>query len=124
MTCVQRSGFSHYLLLFVLALAVAIVVICRVEIQERLFGKQVSMYGDIPFKTRIASKFEMPPITDIPVIKVSEVSDEFDELQGDSLVLGVTINGESRAYPLNQLIGPQREVFNDFLGGQAIMATW
>ena len=55
---------------------------------------------------------------------MSEVSEDFNELQGDALVLGVTINGESRAYPLNQLIGPEREVFNDFLGGQAIMATW
>jgi hypothetical protein len=40
------------------------------------------------------------------------------------LVLGVSVGGESRAYPINQLTGPRREIINDELGGRAIAATW
>ena len=40
------------------------------------------------------------------------------------LVLGVIIKGEARAYPINMLTGPSREIINDTLGGQAIAATW
>jgi hypothetical protein len=36
----------------------------------------------------------------------------------------VMINGESRAYPINMLTGPSREILNDRLGGTAIAATW
>ena len=66
----------------------------------------------------------MPPIVDIPVVPVQELDPEAIEFSPNSLVLGVTINGESRAYPLNQLVGPQREIFNDTLGGRPIMPTW
>lgn len=45
-------------------------------------------------------------------------------IAGSELVLGVTVNGESRAYPINQLTGPRREIINDTLGGTAIAATW
>lgn len=45
-------------------------------------------------------------------------------VRDDEIVLGVNINGHSRAYPLNVLTGPSREVFNDTLGGRAIAATW
>lgn len=44
---------------------------------------------------------------------------------GDSdLVMGVVINGEARAYPVNYMNGPKNEVVNDTLGGQAIASTW
>ena len=42
----------------------------------------------------------------------------------DDLVLGMEINGEARAYPINMLTGPDREIVNDMLGGQRIAATW
>ena len=41
-----------------------------------------------------------------------------------TLVLGVTVGEESRAYPINMLTGPSREILNDALGGRAIAATW
>lgn len=47
-----------------------------------------------------------------------------DEVRPNELVLGVTVNGESRAYPINQLTRPTREIINDRLGGSAIAATW
>ncbi len=40
------------------------------------------------------------------------------------LVMGVVINGEARAYPVNYMNGPANEVVNDTLGGQAIASTW
>lgn len=42
----------------------------------------------------------------------------------DEIVLGVEVNGKARAYPLNIMTGPDREVFNDELGGLPIAATW
>jgi hypothetical protein len=40
------------------------------------------------------------------------------------LVLGVTIGKASRAYPINMLTNPTREIINDKLGGKNIAATW
>ena len=37
-------------------------------------------------------------------------------------VMGVSINGESRAYPLNML--SRHEIVNDTVGGKAIAVTW
>jgi hypothetical protein len=47
-----------------------------------------------------------------------------EQINPTELVLGVTVNGQSRAYPINMLTGPQREIINDQLGGHAIAATW
>lgn len=62
-----------------------------------------------------------PPITHVPVIKASEVVDQVTDKE---LVLGTLINGEARAYPINMLTGPSREIINDTLGNRAIAATW
>lgn len=62
-----------------------------------------------------------PPITTFPTKLVREAK---DALNPSELVLGVTVGKESRAYPINMLTGPQREILNDMLGGKAIAATW
>jgi hypothetical protein len=62
-----------------------------------------------------------PPITEFPVKPVREVR---DALNPSELVIGVKVGEESRAYPVNMLTGPQREILNDRLGGKAIAATW
>ena len=62
-----------------------------------------------------------PPITKVSVIKASEVADQVTDKE---LVLGTLINGEARAYPINMLTGPSREIINDTLGNRAIAATW
>jgi hypothetical protein len=62
------------------------------------------------------------PTTDVPVQPVGEAQ---DALTPDELVLGVTVNGASRAYPLDMLgAEPGRKALNDTLGGSAIVATW
>ena len=47
-----------------------------------------------------------------------------NQVRDDELVLGVAINGEARAYPINMLTNPTREIINDTVGGRAIAATW
>ena len=69
--------------------------------------------------TRVVAEF--PAITNAPVITATAVRDEVSESE---IVLGVVVNGEARAYPINMLTGPSREIINDTLGGQSIAATW
>jgi hypothetical protein len=38
-------------------------------------------------------------------------------------VLGVRVGKDARAYPINMLTGPDREIINDTLGEKAIAAT-
>lgn len=64
---------------------------------------------------------EQPVVTGFKIKRASEVTDAINQ---DELVIGVTIDGESRAFPLNMLTGPSREIVNDELGGQPIAATW
>jgi hypothetical protein len=68
---------------------------------------------------RVVDRF--PPITEFPVKSVREAG---DALNPSELIIGVTVGKEARAYPINMLTGPQREILNDTLGGKAIAATW
>jgi len=63
----------------------------------------------------------LPPITGVKP-QPAEAGDR--KLGPTELVLGVSINGQSRAYPINVLTGPRREIINDGLGGVPIAATW
>lgn len=73
------------------------------------------------FRPRTVIPRHIRPIVDAPVV----AADKAGELVRDhDLVLGVAVNGEARAYPINLLCGPSREIVNDKLGGQAIAATW
>ena len=56
-----------------------------------------------------------------PVVEADRVRGQVTDTE---LVLGVVIKGKARAYPINMLTGPSREIINDTLGGQAIAATW
>jgi len=57
--------------------------------------------------------------TPIPAKDVAQ-----DVVYDNELVLGIEINGEARAYPINMLNGPEREIVNDTLGWRRIAATW
>ncbi len=57
-------------------------------------------------------------------IDVEHVSAADAPLEEGELVLGVVINDEVRAYPVNYMMGPANEIVNDTLGGQAIAPTW
>lgn len=62
-----------------------------------------------------------PAITNAPVVSSTAIGDRVTDSE---LILGIELNGESRAYPINMLTGPQREIINDRLGGRALAATW
>ncbi len=45
-------------------------------------------------------------------------------IEDSDLVMGIVINGEARAYPVNYMNGPTNEVLNDTLGGTPIAPSW
>jgi len=60
-------------------------------------------------------------ITDAPFVTAEQADELLSEAE---LVLGVVVGDEARAYPINMLTGPAREIINDTLAGRAIAATW
>jgi hypothetical protein len=61
----------------------------------------------------------MRAITNPKIVAANEA-----QVAENDLVIGVEIGGQARAYPINQLTGPSREIINDVLAGTAIAATW
>ena len=57
-----------------------------------------------------------------PIYDPTFISGELAELDPGELVMGVEINGESRAYPIGPL--NYREMVNDVVGGVPILVTW
>jgi hypothetical protein len=45
-------------------------------------------------------------------------------IEDGDMVMGIVLNDEARAYPVNYMNGPHNEVVNDTLGGRAIAASW
>ena len=64
-----------------------------------------------------------PTITnnDVEIKTVEQVG---NDLKPNELVIGVEVAGQFRAYPINMLTGPRREIVNDQLGDRAIATTW
>jgi hypothetical protein len=61
------------------------------------------------------------PLANCPTASVRDAGNDVLDAE---FVLGVEINGEARAYPLNMLATPDRHVINDTLGGEPIAVTW
>ncbi len=76
---------------------------------------------DQDFRPRVVFAHALPAITKLRVYTAQEAQ---KLLRPDELVLGVVVEGQARAYPINSLTGPHREVFNDTLAGRPIAATW
>jgi hypothetical protein len=64
---------------------------------------------------------EFSPVTNFDVLSMNEA---VGKVEDSELVLGVVVNGQTRAYPLNMITGPYREFVNDSLGGLPIAPTW
>ncbi len=71
------------------------------------------------YSPKVVISHPFDAITDPKIVSAAEAG-----IAANELVIGVTVNGQSRAYPINQLTGPRREIINDTLGGTAIAATW
>ena len=75
------------------------------------------------FRPYTAVPMPLPAITKFPVATV-KVAKKEKLVRDNESVLGVVVGGQARAYPINQMTGPSREIFNDVVGGRAIAATW
>ncbi|GIW79679.1 MAG: hypothetical protein KatS3mg105_1486 [Gemmatales bacterium] len=64
-----------------------------------------------------------PPIVQSG-LRIGTVKQADKFLNPNELILGVSLDGANRAYPINMLTGPDREIFNDTLAGEPIAATW
>ncbi len=62
---------------------------------------------------------ELPPRT---VIRT--VDRTWAALKSGEIVIGVVVDGRARAYPVNLMWSPEREVVNDVLGETPIAASW
>lgn len=60
-------------------------------------------------------------LVDAPFISAKAVN---DQVTASELVLGVVVEGKARAYPINMLTGPAREIINDRIGKTNFAATW
>ena len=74
------------------------------------------------FKPRVVIPRAFPAIVEPGAVSLKEADGTL--VTDEELVLGVVVGNEARAYPINTLTGPRREIINDQLGGQAIAATW
>ena len=61
----------------------------------------------------------IPAIDDPQFLSAAEADNEYAP---DELVIGVSINGDSRAYSTGKLSG--HEIVNDTVGGRPISVTW
>ena len=95
----------------------------------RLFPAAVAFATLSISSTPAQDELEFKPRTVIPkrfaaIVDAPFVSAEKAGIEDNELVLGVTIGEHSRAYPINMLTRPTREIINDKLGDRAIAATW
>ena len=88
-----------------------------------LLAVPILMAEEQNFDPRTVIDHSFPPIVTPKTFSVSD-AEAADHVRDDELVLGVVVNGEARAYPINTLTGAQREIINDELGGRSIAATW
>ena len=66
---------------------------------------------------QLLGRDDIAPIYDPSFVRVSQSG-----LQPDEMVIGVSINGDSRAYPIRYL--RWREMVNDEIGGVPVLVTW
>ena len=67
----------------------------------------------------VLGKDGIPAILDPQFVSAAEAA---EQMVGSERVLGVSINGDHRAYPLNQL--SRHEIVNDEVGGVPVAVTW
>jgi hypothetical protein len=86
------------------------------DVPEELINRRVDMEQDIFFPTLLPYD-GIRPIYDPEFAPANEAP-----LEDDELVIGISLNGEAKAYPITAL--RSREMVNDELGGNPILVTW
>jgi hypothetical protein len=82
----------------------------------------VEVPGEEPRTYRIVtvlSKDGIPAILDPTLVSAQEVG---TDLRDNELVLALSLNGDSRAYPISTL--SRHEIVNDVVGGVPVAVTW
>ena len=77
--------------------------------------------GDVSGFEPVRAVGARSPIEKASFLPAPRVTDEV--LPGER-VIGVVVKRQARAYPINMLTGPEREMINDSLGGRASAVTW
>jgi hypothetical protein len=93
-------------------------------VESALCGRLLTAKNADPHFRPTGDGTKFPPTTEFPVKAVHEARDAF---KPSEVVLGVVVGKESRAYPVNMMMGGDANryhVLNDKLGGRAIAATW
>ncbi len=62
---------------------------------------------------------------ELPTKSVTRTVDQAQAgLRDGEIVIGVVVEGQARAYPVNLMWSPEKEVVNDVLGKTPIAASW
>ena len=93
----------------------------REELQTQPIHEASLANSDDEFRPEVVIPRPFPPITKFPIGNAKTAQGQIGDRD---LVLGVVVNGQARAYPINVLTGPTREILNDKLGDRPIAATW
>ena len=95
--------------------SLAVICIATVVVAHPAYGQQPE------FRPQVVINRVFPTITNPPTLPADKAA---TKVKDNELVLGVTVGDQSRAYPINMLTGPRREIINDRLGDRDIAATW
>jgi len=86
------------------------------DVPEELINRRVSMESDL-FNPTLLPYDGIRPIYE-PEFEPADQA----PLEDDELVIGISLNGEAKAYPITVL--RSREMVNDELAGLPILVTW
>ena len=104
------------------ALSLAACVVLTDPAPSTLPGRLVQMLAGIASSTNSAVRASSnPPLDHFPIARALNAG---PEVRDDYFVVGVELEGEARAYPLNMLSRPDHHVLDDVLGGVPIAVTW
>lgn len=103
---------------FLTVVAVALLVNGDCSVVEAQLNNQSGIDRKFQPKTLMSPR---KAIVDAQFISADEVRNQVSDSE---LVLGVVVEGQPRAYPINMLTGPAREIINDRIGQTDFAATW
>ena len=82
--------------------------------------EETPFFGLIPNQiVTLLPKDAIPALLDPKFTSVESAKDQMDDFER---VIGVSINGDARAYPIRML--SRHEIVNDVVGGEYIAVTW
>ncbi len=120
------------LLPWLLALGMALIIVIVFAQRFGIFGQRIELPGSSVLVTtgsegRSVEAFTFTPrdgirSIDSPSFLTAQEAEERGEMAPTESVIGVSLNGESKAYPVNIL--SRHEIANDTLGGVDIAVTF